>query len=86
MSVSRCECGRRLQTERGLKIHQAKPNMKGTWRNSVLMHSGKTQNDTGPESCHSSESVRVSGLMEDPPRARIKFPRGNERCAVWLLK
>ena len=39
----------------------------------------QTPNDTGPDSHHSSECVRVSDLTEDPPRARIKFHRGNDR-------
>ena len=64
MSVSRCEFGRRLQSERGLKIHQAKLNAKGRWRNSVVQP-GKMPNDTGPDSHNSSECVRVSGLTED---------------------
>ena len=34
---------------------------------------------TIPDSHHSSECVRVSGLTEDPPRARIMFSRGNDR-------
>ena len=37
MSSRRCECGRKLQTERGLKIYQAKLNAKGRWRNGVLV-------------------------------------------------
>ena len=37
MSVSRWECCRRLQSERELKIHQAKLNAKERWRNSVLV-------------------------------------------------
>ena len=37
MSVSRWECCRRLQPERGLKIHQGKLNAKGRWRNIVLV-------------------------------------------------
>ena len=45
----------------------------------ATVHSGKTPNDTGPDSHHSSKCVRVSGLTEDPPWARIKFPRGNDR-------
>ena len=34
---------------------------------------------------YSSECVRVSGLTKDLPRARIKFPRGNEivRFGCW---
>ena len=43
------------------------------WRNSILVHSGKKQNDTGPDSHHSSEFVRVSDLKGDLPRSRIKF-------------
>ena len=51
-------------------------------KNKVLtqtVHSGKTPNDTGTDSHHSSECVRVSGLTEDFPRARINFPRGKDR-------
>ena len=75
-SGSRWECCRRLQSERGLKIHQAKLNAKvevEKQRAGAAVHSGKTPNDTGPHSHHSSECVRVSGLTEDLPRARIKL-------------
>ena len=54
-------------------------------RSGAAVHSGKTPNDTGPDSHHSSERVRVSGLTEDPPRARIKFPRGIESLAVEMM-
>ena len=49
MSVSRCECGRRLQSEKGLKIHQAKLKCEGEvekQRAGAAAHSGKTPNDT----------------------------------------
>ena len=48
-------------------------------RSDTAAHSGKTPSDTGPDSHYSSECVRVYGLSEDPQRARIKFPRGNDR-------
>ena len=82
MPVSKCKCGRLFQTERGLKIHMAKLKCEGELekqRSDATVHSGKTPNDTGPVSPHSSECFRVSGLTEYPPRARIKFPRGNDR-------
>ena len=53
-------------------------------RSGAAVNSGKTPNDTGPDSNHSSECVRVSGITEDLPRARIKFPRGNERKMCGL--
>ena len=66
----------------GCAILQAKTRGGGgeTERSDAAAQSGKTPNDTGPDSHHSSESVRC----EDPPRARIKSPRG--RRAVWMLK
>ena len=80
MSVSRWECCRRIQSERG-QDSPGKAKCEGEvekQRAGAAVHSGKTPNDTGPDSHHSSECVRVSGLTEDLPRARIKFPRGNE--------
>ncbi len=71
MPVSKCKCGRLFQTERGLKIHMAKLKCEGEvekQRSDATVHSGKTPNDTGPVSHHSSECVRVSGLTENPPR------------------
>ena len=80
MPMSKRKCGRLFQTEMGLNM--AKLKCEGEvekQRSDATVHSGKTPNDTGPDSHHSSEYVRVSGLTEDPPRARIKFPRGNDR-------
>ena len=45
----------------------------------IKLQIGKTPDDTGPESHHSSESVRVSRQGQDPSRARIGFPRGNDK-------
>ena len=55
-------------------------------RAGAAVHSGKMPNDTGPDSHHSSECVRVSGLTEDLPRARDQVPSRNERCAFWMLR
>ena len=80
MSVSRWGCCRRLQSERG-QDSPGKAKCEGEvekQRAGAAVHSGKTPIGTGPDSHHSSECVRVSGLTEDLPRARIKFPRGNE--------
>ena len=63
--VTKCKCGSLFQTERGLKIHMAKLKCEGEvekQRSDAAVHSGKTPNDTGPDSHHSSECVRVSGL------------------------
>ena len=76
MSVSRWECYRRLQSERG-QDSPGKAKCEGEvekQRAGADVHSGKTPNDTGPDSHHSSECVRVSGLTEDPPRARDQVP------------
>ena len=69
-------------TERGLKIHQTKSNCgceASRQRTIAKLQIGKTPDDTGPESHHSSECVRVSRQGQDPPRARIGFPRGNDK-------
>ena len=58
----------------------------GKQRSGAAVHPGKTPNDIGPDSYHSSECVRVSDLTEHLPQPRIKFPRGNERCAFWMLR
>ena len=55
-------------------------------RAGAAVHSRKTPNDTRLDSQHSYECILVSVLMEDLPRARIKFPQGNERCAFWVLR
>ena len=82
MPVRRCTCGRVFATERGLKIHQTKSNCgceASRQRTIAKLQIGKTPDDTGPESHHSSECVRVSRQGQDPPRARIGFPRGNDK-------
>ena len=82
MPVRRCTCGRVFATERGLKIHQTKSNCgceASRQRTIAKLQIGKTPDDTGPESHRSSECVRVSRQGQDPPRARIGFPRGNDK-------
>ena len=55
VSVSRWECCRRLQSERGLKIHQAKVNANGRWRNSVLVQlCFQVKRRTIPDRIHST--------------------------------
>ena len=58
-------------------------NARGRWRNNVLMQLCiQVKRRTIPDRIHTavrSECVRVSCLTEDPPWARIKFPRGNDR-------
>ena len=69
MSVSRWECCRRLQSERG-QDSPGKAKCEGEvekQRAGAAVHSGKTPNDTGPDSHHSSECVRVSVLTKDLP-------------------
>ena len=80
LSVSRCNYGRRLQTE-GTSVSPDKAKYEGEMekqRSDEAMHSGKTPNDTGPESRHSSECIPVSALSEGFPQGRTKFPRGNK--------
>ena len=61
--VRRCTCGRVFATERGLKIHRTKSNCgceASRQRTIAKLQIGKTPDDTGPESHHSSECVLVS--------------------------
>ena len=75
-------CGRLFATERGLKVHQTKSNCgcEASRQHTIAkLQIGKTPDDTGPESHHSSERVRVSRQGQDLPKSQDRFTRGNDK-------
>ena len=73
MWVSRCECGRRLQSEGGrLKIHQAELNAKGRVRMQLCI---QVKLRTIPDLIQTTvpSAFEFPARTEDFPRARIMF-------------